>query len=487
MRSLVLTVVFCVFITIKAREQRLRFCFFGKGRLRVKGLDILIVEDERSQREMLRDFLRKEGHRVDEAENGVGAIQLIQTNHYNLVLLDYKMPGSSGLDVLRQAKQLNPELDVVIVTAYGTIEIAVGAMKAGALDYITKPIQLEELLILIDRAAQRQILLRENEILRQELMEKEVNQEQIIYKSPKMAELINLAGRISQSKASVLIQGESGTGKELLARLIHTLSQRSKMAMVTVNCAAIPESLVESELFGHEKGAFTGALHRRIGRFEQADGGTLFLDEIGEISPSVQVKLLRFLQDGEYQRVGGAINLQADVRVISATNQNLEAELREGSFRDDLFYRLNVITITIPPLRERREDIPPLIDHFIGRFAGENRKKIEGVSQEARDLLIKYDYPGNVRELENIVERAVVISRGTLISRDDLPFRKEFGENFVNPEEKDGGLQESVETLERRLIRKALDEEGSNQTKAAAILGISERMLRYKLKKYGFK
>jgi DNA-binding NtrC family response regulator len=450
-------------------------------------LDILIVEDERSQREMLRDFLTKEGHRTTEAKNGEEAIGLIRSVSLDLALIDFKMPGLNGLEVLKEAKRLNPELDVIMITAYGTIETAVDAMKAGAMDYITKPIDLEELLLLIGRAAQHQTLVRENEMLRRQLREKGITQEHIIFKSPKMAELINLAARIAESKASVLIQGESGTGKELFARLIHTLSPRSHKPLITVNCGALPESIIESELFGHERGAFTGAHQRRIGRFEQADGGSLFLDEIGELSLLVQIKLLRFLQEGEYQRVGGNQNLRAEVRIITATNRDLDEGVKKGAFREDLLFRLNVITMKIPPLRERREDIPALVDYFLKSFARENRKSIEGITREAKDLLMKYDYPGNVRELENIMERAVVISRGPLISREDLPFKTQELKHTPVADEKGRTLRKNIETLERRLIEEAIQGAGGNQTHAAAALGLSERMLRYKLKKYGLK
>jgi DNA-binding NtrC family response regulator len=456
----------------------------------VSELDILIVEDEPYQREMLRDFLLKEGHRITEAEDGEKALHLLSGGSFDLVLLDFRMPGMNGLEVLRELKGINPEIDAVIITAYGTVETAVSAMKAGARDYITKPVELDELSILIDRIADHRRLVKENQILRQEIKAKGVTSDAIRYKSAKMAELINLAGRIAPSQATVLVQGETGTGKELLARLIHSLSPRSEQPLITVNCAAIPETLIESELFGHEKGAFTGAVQRRIGRFEQADGGTLLLDEIGELSLPVQVKLLRFLQEREFQRVGGERTLKADVRIISATHQDLEARVKEGIFREDLFYRINVVTMKIPPLRERREDIPLLIDHFVKRFARENRKKIDGVSREARDLLIRYDYPGNVRELENIVERAIVISRGSLLTLEDLPFQEALctiGAETDGTQTREGSLQRAIETLERQMIRDALEKAGFNQTQAAGLLGLSERMLRYKLKKYGFK
>jgi two-component system NtrC family response regulator len=302
-----------------------------------------------------------------------------------------------------------------------------------------------------------------------------------------MGTLINIAGRVAASRATILLQGESGTGKELLARLIHNLSPRSAKPIIAVNCSALHENLLESELFGHEKGAFTGASARRIGRFEEADGGTLFLDEIGELSATVQVKLLRFLQEREFQRVGGNQTIRSDVRIISATNRDLEARVREGLFREDLFYRLNVVTMAIPPLRERKEDIPALIDHFLKRYAEDNGKDIEGVSSEAHDMLLKYDYPGNVRELENIIERAVVICRDAVVSIEDLPFSEDMFDAADSQKEAEGLLRGSVEELERKLIVEAMEKTGDHQTKAAELLGISERMLRYKLKKYGLK
>jgi two-component system NtrC family response regulator len=450
----------------------------------MRKLDILVVEDGKSQREMLRDFLESEGHAVMEAADGEEGLKHVRNHHFDLLLLDYKMPGMSGMDVLKAVKTLNPEIDVVIITAHGTIETAVEAMKAGALDYIMKPLEFDELLIQIERVSERQNLIRENELLRKELKSKGITSEQIIYRSAQMQELINMAGRVAGSRATALLEGESGTGKELLARLMHQLSPRSAKPIITVNCAALSESLLESELFGHEKGAFTGATARRIGRFEEADGGTLFLDEIGEISPSVQVKLLRFLQEREFQRVGGNQTIFSDIRIISATNRNLEGRVREGFFREDLFYRLNVVVMKIPPLRERKDDITPLIDHFLKKFAEENGKPMQGISSEARDRLLKYDYPGNVRELENIMERAVVIARDDVVSLSDLPFQRDGGDE----EEMDAGLlKKSLEDVERKMILNAMLDAGNNQTKAAEILGVSERMLRYKLKKLGLK
>ena len=452
----------------------------------MRKLNILIVEDGQSQREMLRDFLISEGHAVTEAENGEAAVSAVSNRHFDLLLLDYKMPGMSGLEVLEEVKKINHEIDVVIITAYGTIETAVEAIKAGAVDYITKPIELDELLILVDRVAERRGLIRENDLLKQELGKTGVTAEKIIYKSSRMVELINLAGRVAASRASVLIQGESGTGKELLARLIHQLSPRASRPIVVVNCGALQENLLESELFGHEKGAYTGADARRIGRFEEADGGTLFLDEIGELSPAIQVKLLRFLQEREISRLGSNASISVDVRIISATNQDLDARVSDGAFREDLFYRLNVVAVSLPPLRERKEDLTALIDHYLEKFTRENGKNIQGLTAEARDLLLKYDYPGNIRELVNIMERAVVIAREDYITVGDLPFKNESFNNFSG-RNSSGSLLEMREELEKNLIIEAMAKEDNNQTRAAASLGMTRRMLRYKLKKYDLK
>ena len=450
-------------------------------------LNILVVEDGKSQREMLRDFLRDEGYPVTAAENGKDALSKLQEDCFDLVLTDYKMPGMDGMALLKAGKELNPEVDVVVMTAFGTVETAVNAMKAGAADYISKPIDLDELQLIIERIAGRRTIVRENRLLKKQLRGKEVTPDRIIFKSAPMAEVVNLVGRVAKSRATVLIQGESGTGKELIARLIHDLSPRSQNPMTIVNCAALSEHLLESELFGHEKGAFTGASALRRGRFEEADGGTLFLDEIGELDNSVQVKLLRFLQEKEYQRVGGNRTFHSDVRVISATNRDLEKEIKKGRFREDLFYRLNVVSINIPPLRDRREDLPPLMTYFLRQFSEENGLNIKGFSSKARDLLMKYDYPGNVRELENILERAVVIARGDHVETSDLPFPERLADETEKHPWKGGTLKEAVAHLEREMVSRAMTETENHQTRAAGILGISERMLRYKLKKYRLK
>lgn len=453
----------------------------------LKELDVLIVEDEPFQRGMLRDFLVGKGHVVMEAESGEQALRLFENGAFDLLLLDLRMADMNGLEVLRRVKELNPETDALVITAYGTIETAVEAMKAGARDYITKPVDLEELALVIEQISQSRRLLKENAILREELRAKSGGTDRFLYKSRKMTEMVNLAGRVAPSHASVLIQGETGTGKELLAKLVHNLSPRNERAFVVVNCAAIPENLLESELFGHEKGAFTGAVHRRIGRFELADGGTLFLDEIGELPLLLQAKLLRFIQNREFQRVGSNRTLHADVRIVSATHQDLEARVREGTFREDLFYRINVVSIRIPPLRERREDIPMLIEYFTRRFSEQNNRKVSELTREARDTLLRYDYPGNVRELENILERAVVIARDSLITVDELPFNRFKPIIHDADAEKKGKLRSALDALERRLIEDALSEARYNQTQAARVLGLSERMLRYKLKKHGIR
>jgi two-component system NtrC family response regulator len=450
---------------------------------------ILVIEDETAQLQVLTGFLEKQRFDVIGSSSGAEGIEIARERNIDLVLTDYRMPDKNGLEVLREIKNINPEIMVIIMTAYGTEEIAVQAMKEGAFDYLTKPIVLDELEITVRKALERKQLVSENLELRRQL-EGRYHFHEIVSGSAEMEEVINTAGRAARSKATVLLRGESGTGKELIARAIHYTSPRKNNPFVAVNCAALSENLLESELFGHEKGAFTGADRQRKGRFEQADGGTLFIDEVGDIPLSTQVKLLRVLQEREFERVGGNETIKVDVRVIAATNKDLEEMVENEQFREDLFYRLNVISIRIPPIRERRGDISPLISHFISRYAVENHKAIEGVSREAMDVLMKYDYPGNVRELENAIERAVVMARGTLITAEDLPVHirstSSEGESTYGSFEGES-LPEMVESLERHLIADALAESDGNQSKAAELLGISERNLRYKLKKYGMK
>jgi DNA-binding NtrC family response regulator len=449
---------------------------------------ILIAEDEKNQRDLLDGFLKKEGFSVDAVSNGREALQTLGDNFFDIVLLDYKMPELDGLHTLQEVRQRYPELPVVMMTAYGTVETAVASMKEGALDYLTKPIELDELLLILQKVIERSQLIRENKELRARLHERYAFAN-IVYESPKMEEVMGLVSRVAPSQATVLIRGESGTGKELIANAIHYASARAKKPLVKVSCAAIPETLLESELFGHEKGAFTGATQRRIGRFEEAHEGTLFLDEIGELSPSTQVKLLRILQEKEFQRLGSNMTLKADVRVLAATNRHLEEAMKKGQFREDLYYRLNVISIQLPPLRERKEDIPPLIDYFLKKYAKENQKPVTDISKEARHLLLRHPYPGNVRELENLIERAVVLCRTELITTEDLPFHLREGksEGAKGVYQKGKGLIDSLEETEKELILKALQQHQGVQTKAAESLGISERVLRYKMKKYALR
>ncbi len=446
---------------------------------------IIIAEDEKVQRDMLEGFLRGEGFAVDSVANGKEALKKLEEDSYDIALIDYKMPEMDGFVTLKEIKRLYPDLPVVIMTAYGTIETAVSCMKEGAIDYLTKPIQLEELLLIIQKVLERSNLIRENRDLKNRLKER-YTFGNIIYASPKMEEVMSLVARVSTSHTTVLIRGESGTGKELIANAIHFSSPRSEKPFIKVNCSAIPETLLESELFGHEKGAFTGAMHKRIGRFEEANGGTIFLDEIGDLAPATQIKLLRILQEKEFQRLGSNTSIKVDVRVIAATHRNLEELMRKGLFREDLYYRLNVISINIPPLRERKEDIPLLIDYFMKKYSKENQKSVFDISKEARELLIRHSYPGNVRELENIIERAVVLCRGDIITTQDLPFHLSEGKTEEKTEtfKMDKSLPEFLEEVEKELIIKALNQNKGIQTWAAEQLGISERVLRYKIKKY---
>ena len=444
---------------------------------------ILVVDDEPAQLELAGGFLKKRGFETVLAESGEKALRSFCDKSFDLVLTDQKMADMSGLELVNAVRALNPETAVIVMTAYGTIETAVSAIKAGAADYLTKPLNLDELLYRIEQVRERHRLLTENRELREALQGRH-RIEGIIGESGQMLEVVSLVRRVAPSEASVLIRGESGTGKELIAKAIHFASPRAAGPLIRINCAALPETLLESELFGHEKGAFTGALVTRKGRFELADGGTLFLDEIGDLPLHLQAKLLRVLQEREFERVGSSQSIRVNVRILSATHRDLEALLKVGQFREDLYYRLNVVTILLSPLRERRQDLPLLIDHFLRVFAEKNGKRIRGFTHEARETLLRYDYPGNVRELENLVERAVVLTRDEVISKDDLPL-------MVQPPEKgaeeEGGssLTAAVEGMERQMIREALARSGGVQTRAAEMLGISERALRYKLKKYG--
>ena len=440
-----------------------------------------MVDDEPAQLELVGGFLRKQGFDVAEAPDGRTALERFRKEPFDLLLTDQKMPGLSGLELLEAARAVTPAVAVIIMTAYGTIETAVAAIKGGAADYLTKPLNLDELLHRIAQVRERQRLIMENRELREALQERH-RVEGIIGESGRMQEVLSLVRRVAGSDATILIQGESGTGKELIARAIHYASPRAGAPLVSVNCAALPETLLESELFGHEKGAFTGAVAARKGRFELADGGSLFLDEIGDLPLHLQVKLLRVLQEREFERVGSSRPVAVNVRLLAATHRDLEALVRAGRFRDDLYYRINVVSISLPPLRERREDIPLLLDHFVEKFSRRNGKRIGGLTREAREALLRYDYPGNVRELENLVERAVILTRDEVIGLEDLPLGVKEREGETSGET---SLTVLVEGLERRMIREALARADGVQTQAAEILGISERVLRYKLKKYG--
>ena len=456
-----------------------------KGKV-MKDFTILVVDDEKIQRESLVGFLKKKKYRTLAADSGERALELIDRHAVDLVLSDVKMTGISGYQLLREIKSRNPDIAVVMMTAFGEIADAVQAMKDGAFDYLTKPIDLDELEVIIERAERLNHLISENRQLKASLQERH-RFSNIITSSPVMLEMLSVAARAAQSKAAVLIEGESGTGKELIAQAIHYAGKRGDRPLITVNCAAIPENLLESELFGHEKGAFTGAVAQKIGMVEKAHMGTLFLDEVGDIPLTVQVKLLRFLQFGEFQRVGGTEVKKVDVRLIAATNRNLRQLVAENKFREDFYYRLNVVNIHVPPLRKRKEDIPLLVDYFIKKFSTENDKPVRSLSKEAMDLLMKYDYPGNVRELENIIEQAVVLCREDVITKDDLPVTLSAG---LTPAEVPpleyypGNFREKVEAFEKDLILDALKKHNFNQTRAARELGINERNLRYKIQKY---
>ena len=443
---------------------------------------ILLVDDEEAQRTVLAGFLRKRGFTVTAAAHVDEALMAASAHTVDLVLTDLRMPGKTGIDLLDALHGMNPETPVIVMTAFGTVASAVDAMKRGAADYLTKPIDLDELDVLVARTLERRALESENLELRRQLESRDGLQG-LETANARMAQAINTAARAAASRATILIRGESGTGKELLARAIHLASPRSRAPFVAVSLAALPDTLVESELFGHERGAFTGAGRARRGRFELADGGTLLLDEIGDLPRGVQVKLLRVLQEQSFERLGGSRTLRVDVRVIAATNRDLEALARSGEFRDDLYYRLNVVTIELPPLRDRREDIPLLVDRFLQRFANETPEGAKQVSREAMDLLLRYPYPGNIRELENLVHRAVVLSRNPLITTADLPAH--VAGLAGEPASGAQSFVERVSAFERRLILDALHAADGVQTRAARALGMSERHLRYKLKKYG--
>ncbi len=451
-----------------------------------KGKSILIVDDDTAHRTMLKTLLKGWGYRVEEAQDGDIAVGKVKEAPFDLVLMDIRMIRLSGIQALESIKTYNPAVPVIMMTAYSSVDTAVEAMKKGAYDYLTKPLDFDELRLAMERAMEHTELKEENRLLRETLGE-QFKAENIIGASSSMVRLLETLAQVAPSEATVLITGESGTGKELIAGAIHHNSLRSKGPFIKVNCAAITETLLESELFGHEKGAFTGAHRRKEGKFRQAHQGTLFLDEVSEMSLAMQAKLLRVLQEMEFTRVGGEEVIKVDVRVIAATNKDLAREIQEGRFREDLYYRLNVVTLEVPPLRERREDIPLLAQHFLAHFSKRNRKSLKGFTPQAMDRMLKYDWPGNVRELMNAVERAVVLSRYEYVDVPDLPLALQEMEAPGERNGMQGGIPAGVplEEVEKATILKTLEATGGNKSEAARRLGITRKTLQKKLKKYG--
>lgn len=446
---------------------------------------ILLIDDDQSLRRVIEYSLVENGFAVRPAESGEEGLAFFQKEPFDAVITDITMPGMSGMEVLEKVRMADPGLPVIIITAYGTIESAVSAMKQGAFDYITKPFNRDELRITLDRALKMRRLEKENVRLRAEVIDR-YRFDAIVGGSEKIREVIALAGRVAPSEATVLVTGESGTGKELLARGIHFSSGRAEGPFIAVNCAAIPENLIESELFGHMKGSFTGAVRDKEGKFELADGGTIFLDEIGDLRIDLQAKILRALQERTVDRVGGVKQVDLDVRVIAATNRDLERDVREGNFREDLYYRLSVVILHMPPLRERKDDIPLLAEHFLKKFSPKGSDI--PLAPDALAILSSYGWPGNVRELENVMERASILKRGDTITTADLPeklSRRTAGAAAILLNLPDEGL--SLEELEKDLIHKALDKHKGNQTRAAEYLRITRPTLIYRMEKYGLK
>jgi DNA-binding NtrC family response regulator len=441
---------------------------------------VLIVDDEKNTREGLARALRRQ-YQVLTAEDGLKALEVLSENMADVVLSDVRMPGMDGLTLIQRILARSPQPVCILLTAYGTIDIAVEAMQRGAYDFMTKPVNLDRLDLVLKRALQNRNMQEENQRLQQQLDHK-YGLENIIGKSAAMQEVFETIRQVAPSRATVLIEGESGTGKELVAQAIHRLSPRVHGPCIPVHCAALSENLLESELFGHEKGAFTGASEQRKGRFELADGGTLFLDEVGEIDPSIQVKILRVLEERKFERVGGQKTIEVDVRIIAATNRNLKEMVEEGTFREDLFYRLHVVSIQLPPLRDRKADIELLLQHYLESLKQENGKEIEGFTPDALDILVRYPWPGNVRELRNVVERMVVLCRGNKLTvRDIPPFVRDEVDPLGAPVR---GGELSLEAAEKDLIIKAIKASGGNRTQAAEQLGISRRTLHRKLNEY---
>ena len=442
---------------------------------------ILVVDDEPAHRVMLKAHLTEAGHEVVQAEDGSQAVGQVAASVFDLVLMDQRMPVMDGLQALGRVRELKPDLPVIMMTAYGTIAHAVEALKKGAADYVTKPLDIDELMIKVTRTLDHVKLVEEN-VIQKERLDARFDFSALIGESRPMRQLKDGLKMIAPSAATVLITGESGTGKEVLANVIHQNSDRSEGPFVAVNCAALPEQLLESELFGHEKGAFTGAVSRKKGRFELAHGGSIFLDEIGEMTPPTQAKILRVLQERSFEAVGGVKPIEVDVRVIAATNKDLAAEVEAGRFRDDLFYRLNVISLALPPLRDRIEDLPPLTDHFLARYNQANKRSITGVTPEVIEVFRGYDWPGNVRELANVIERGVILAKGSQIALEELPATMRPAEDAPV----DGRLRPgmSIRDAEKVLVEQTLIETGGNRTRASELLGITRKTLLNKIKEY---
>ncbi len=449
---------------------------------------ILIVDDEASMREFLAILLRKEGYRVEACPDVPSARQLVARREFDLVITDLRLPGGTGLDVLAAARDAHPDTEVLVVTAFATAQTAVEAMKRGAYDYLTKPFKVDDIKLTVQKALEKAALARENRELRRRLEATGLGG-LILGRSPRMQEVLRLLERVAPTGVTVLVHGESGTGKELIARRLHHLSGR-RGPFVAVNCSAIPEGLMESELFGHLRGSFTGAVSDKPGLFEEAHGGTLLLDEVGELPLTLQPKLLRALQEGKVKRVGGNREVEVDVRIVSATNRELGSEVAGGRFREDLYYRLNVVALEIPPLRERRQDIPLLAHHFLQKYAAQFARPVVGFTREALERLEAHPFPGNVRELENVVERAVALETGEHLSTESLPAHLGRGgraDPGRPPALADGGidLEAFLEGVERRYLEEALERSGGNKTEAARLLGLSFRSFRYRLEKLG--
>ncbi len=445
---------------------------------------ILVVDDEASHRKMIEAVLSDEGYEIKQADDGQSAIDAVKKEFYDLILMDIRMHAVGGIEALKQIKEISPAIPIIIMTAYASVDTAVNALKSGAYDYLTKPLDIDELKILVQKTLRYHQLEKENIYLRERLNDR-FDFSNIIGRSPAMEKLFETTALVAPSEATVLIFGESGTGKELIANAIHQNSPRKERPFIKVNCAALPETLLESELFGHEKGSFTGAIARKQGRFQLAHKSSIFLDEVAEMAPTTQAKILRVLQEREFEPLGSTQTIKVDTRVIAATNKNLEAEIKKGRFREDLYYRLNVVSLEVPPIRERREDISLLADFFLKQYAEKNKRVLKGFTPRAMDLLMRYDWPGNVRELENVVERAVIMARGEMITPAEFPDMLQELDPEVKATYVNLSPGRTLKDVEKDMIIRTLEETAGNRTHAAKILGISRRTLQLKLKEYG--